>query len=141
MAKKTVNKSAATGKIVSKDFADKNPDTTFTQKVSEKVSDAVDAVKHVFEPKKVKAKKAPSKDAPKVALKPDVIVAKFEPQLDIDYLFNDAFIGHIISFDPFVIIKQSILNGVVSDTPIEGTKITDYVIAPLSREEYFRRLG
>lgn len=89
-----------------------------------------------------------AKEHPKTTFSQKVVVPaapkKFEPQLNTDHLFTVGkveFVGSIESFDPFVVVKHFIQNGVVADERIEGTVITDYEIEPLSRAEYFKRLG
>lgn len=116
MKKETIAKSAKTGKIVSKEFAKKNPDTTFeTAKPKRK--------QKVFVPE------APSLPDYLALVGQNCIFTKGE----------ESMVAVIESLDPLRVVKYEVANGVVTTNEVE-VMLEDYSIVA-DKDEAFRRLA
>lgn len=114
MKKETIAKSAKTGKIVSKEFAKENPDTTF----------------ETAKPKrKPKALVAPSLPDYLALVGQDCIFTKGD----------ESFVAVIESLDPLRVVKYEVMNGVVTTNEVE-VALEDYSIVA-DKDEAFRRLA
>lgn len=116
MKKDTIAKSAKTGKIVSKEFAKANPDTTF----------------ETAKPKKKAKEFIP--DAPSL---PDYLA-----MVGVQAIFtkgDESFVAVIESLDPLRVVKYEVINGVVTTNEVE-VALEDYSIK-IDKDEAFRRLA
>lgn len=72
--------------------------------------------------------------------KPEIDAA-FSPRVNENYLFNGEFVGVVQSFEPFVVLRHFLRNGVIADEPIKGKSLGDFHIEPIATSEYYKRLG
>lgn len=127
MKKETIAKSAKTGRIVSKEFAKANPDTTF------------ETVKSKRKPKEV----APPivEDVAEDAVDTSVLVDKLAI-IGVECIFTkgeESFVGVIESLDPLRVVKYEVKENVVSSKEID-VALEDYIIT-VDVDEAFRRLA
>lgn len=124
-----INKSAKTGKIVTKQFADENPDTTFATKKKAKAN------------VEVKIETPKSKAAPK----PKVPAAPKGPQIGKTYLFTSAageFIGTLSEGEHFPRMTiHEVVNNVKTERTIDVPDVSVYGFKELDKDELFRRLA
>lgn len=116
MKKETIAKSAKTGKIVSKEFAQANPDTTFET---------------------AKPKRKPKVFIPDAPTLPDYLA--MVGQKAIFTKGEESFVAVIESLDPLRVMKYEVMNNVQTNNEI-NIALADYVIK-VDKEEAFKRLA
>lgn len=117
MKKETIAKSAKTGKIVSKDFAKKNPDTTFEVP---------------------KPKRKPKEFIPDAPTLPDYLAL-----VGLKCIFtkgDESFVAVIESLDPLRVVKYEVKDSVITTNEIDLT-LADFTIKADKDEAFIRLAG